>query len=96
MDLAVVNAQASTTGLSRILANFLGVTPEGRQVGVTLYAREGKISELEVSSMDERVRRSRFKIETLNPFDRPKDWASAYRHVGNPGSQFTIIPFIRR
>jgi hypothetical protein len=75
VDLAVVNAQASTTGPSRILADFLGVTPEGQQVGVMLHAREGKISELEVYPMDETVGSSLPKIESLNPFDRPKDWA---------------------
>jgi hypothetical protein len=74
VDLAVVDAQASTTGPSRILADFLGVTPEGQQVGVALHAREGKISELEVYAMGQTIG-SLPKIETLNPFDRPKDWA---------------------
>lgn len=75
VDLAVVNAQASTTGPSLILADFLGVTSEGQQVGIILHAREGKISELEVYQLDETVGTSLPKIETLNPFDRPKDWA---------------------
>jgi len=30
------------------LADFLGRTPEGLEVGVVLHAREGEISELEV------------------------------------------------
>jgi len=75
VDLAVVNAQASTTGPSLILADFLGVTPEGQQVGVMLHARQGKISELEVYPMDTIVGSSFPKIETLNPFNRPKDWS---------------------
>jgi hypothetical protein len=74
VDLAVANAQASTMGPSRILADFLGVTPEGQQVGVVLHAREGKISELEIYPMGQTVG-SLPKIETLNPFDRPRDWA---------------------
>jgi hypothetical protein len=75
VDLAVVNAQASTTGPSRILADFLGLPPEGKQVGVTLHAREGKLSELEVYPRGETVGPALPRIETLNPFDRPKDWA---------------------
>ena len=75
VDLAAVNAQASTTGPSQILADFLGTTPEGQQVGAILHARQGKISELEVYPMDKIVGSSFPKIETLNPFDRPKDWA---------------------
>ena len=75
VDLAVVNAQASTTGPSLILADFLGITPEGQQVGVVLHARQGKISELEVYPMDTIVGSSLPKIGTLSPFDRPTDCA---------------------
>jgi hypothetical protein len=75
LDLAVLNDQASTEGPSQILADFLGITPEGLQVGVILHAREGQISELEVYPLDETVGKSLPTIETLNPFDRPKDWA---------------------
>jgi hypothetical protein len=55
VDLAVRDAQASTKGPSQILADFLGFTPEGIQVGVILHAREGKISELEVYPLGETV-----------------------------------------
>ncbi len=48
VDLAVGDAQQSTKGPSHIIADFLGLTPEGIEVGVILHAREGKISELEI------------------------------------------------
>lgn len=55
VDLAVGDAQASTTGASQILADFSGITPDGIQVGVILHARQGKISELEVYSEEGRT-----------------------------------------
>jgi hypothetical protein len=55
VDLAVGDAQASTTGASQILADFGGITPDGIQVGVILHARQGKISELEVYSEEGRT-----------------------------------------
>jgi hypothetical protein len=51
VDLAVGDAQLSTTGPSRVLADFFGVTPDGIEVGVILHARQDTISELEVYSL---------------------------------------------
>ncbi len=55
VDLAVATAQVSTTGPSLILGDFLGSTPEGVEVGVTLHAREGAISELEIYPLSRTV-----------------------------------------
>jgi hypothetical protein len=42
-----------TVGLSTILADAYGHSPEGVPVNVILHAREGELSELEVISMDD-------------------------------------------
>ncbi|PMW26745.1 hypothetical protein, partial [Pseudomonas sp. FW305-3-2-15-A-R2A1] len=48
IDLARRNHEQRKTGPSKLLADFVGKTPEGIAVGVILHAREGEISELEV------------------------------------------------
>jgi hypothetical protein len=53
IDLAVGNRVRRTIGASHILADFEGMTPEGVTVGVTLHAREGQLSELEVAAISE-------------------------------------------
>jgi hypothetical protein len=68
VDLAVGDAQASTTGASQILADFGGITPDGIQVGVILHARQGKISELEVYSEEGRTSRLLPIITTLKRY----------------------------
>jgi len=51
VDLAFGDSQHNTTGPSHILADCVGVTPEGIEVGIMLHAREDKISELEIYSL---------------------------------------------
>jgi hypothetical protein len=51
VDLALEGDDQRKTAPSKILADFLGTTPEGIEVGVILHAREGEISELEVYSI---------------------------------------------
>ena len=54
VDLGVGSTlQTSTTGSQLILADFVGVTPEGHEVGVVLRAYEGSLTELEVYSFGE-------------------------------------------
>jgi hypothetical protein len=48
IDLAVGDRKQRKTAPSLILADFVGKTPEGIEVGVILHAREGEISELEI------------------------------------------------
>ena len=48
IDLAVGDRKQRKTAPSHILADFVGKTPEGIEVGVILHAREGEISELEI------------------------------------------------
>jgi hypothetical protein len=48
VDFAVEGSEVSTVGPSHLLADFLGKTPDGIDVGIILHARAGKISELEV------------------------------------------------
>jgi hypothetical protein len=52
IDLAVGERQERTTGISTILADAVGYSPEGVKVDVILHAREGQLSELEVVSHD--------------------------------------------
>lgn len=68
IDLAVEGANARTVGPSHILADFLGATPEGIEVGVMLHARGGKISELEIYPLAE-TPASLPTIESLKPLD---------------------------
>ncbi len=53
LDLAVGGKTSRTIGASTILADAYGHSPEGVPVNVTLHAREGELSELEVISMDD-------------------------------------------
>ncbi|MDX6501711.1 MAG: hypothetical protein QOG23_4971 [Blastocatellia bacterium] len=53
LDLAVGEKTSRTVGLSTILADAYGHSPEGVAVNVILHAREGELSELEVISMDD-------------------------------------------
>ena len=48
IDLALGSHDQRKTASSKILADFVGATAEGVEVGVILHAREGEISELEV------------------------------------------------
>jgi hypothetical protein len=48
IDLALGDCEQRKTAPSIILADFVGKTPEGVEVGVIVHAREGEISELEV------------------------------------------------
>jgi hypothetical protein len=48
IDLAIGECKQRRTAASHILADFVGKTPDGIEVGVILHAREGEISELEV------------------------------------------------
>jgi hypothetical protein len=48
IDLALGNREQRKTAPSIILADFIGKTPEGIEVGVIVHAREGEISELEL------------------------------------------------
>jgi hypothetical protein len=48
IDLALGNREQRKTAPSIILADFIGKTPEGIEVGVIVDAREGEISELEL------------------------------------------------
>jgi hypothetical protein len=68
VDLAVADTQASTTGASQILADFLGMTPDRIKVGVILHVRQGKISELEVYSLAGQPSRSLPLITTLTKY----------------------------
>jgi hypothetical protein len=52
VDFAVGDFVTDLTKPSQILADFLATSPEGFQVGVILHAREGRLSELEVYSID--------------------------------------------
>ena len=52
LDLAVGEKTSRTVCASTILADAYGHSPEGVPVNVTLHAREGEISELEVISRD--------------------------------------------
>ena len=53
LDLAVGEKTSRTVGLSTILAEAYGHSPQGVPVNVILHAREGELSELEVISMDD-------------------------------------------
>jgi hypothetical protein len=51
IDLAVDGRAAPLSSPSDILADAVGVSPEGVRVGVILHSREGMLSELEVYSV---------------------------------------------
>jgi hypothetical protein len=75
VDFASGDSHQPTTGPSRILADFFGVTPEGVEVGVILHARQDRISELEVYSLGTTDTTNRSfglpRIETLKALDWP-------------------------
>lgn len=50
IDLAVDGRAAALSSGSLILADVMGVTPEGVRVAVILHSREGLLSELEIIS----------------------------------------------
>ncbi len=52
IDLAMGDETEGTTASSQILADAEGFSPEGVPVNVILHARENKLSELEVFSLD--------------------------------------------
>ena len=65
IDLALGGRKQKKTAPSEILADFVGRTPEGIEVGVVLHAREGEISELEVyaiSDVKEPIQISKHRI----------------------------------
>jgi hypothetical protein len=69
IDLAVGDRARRTTGASQIIADFEGLTPEGVEVGVTLHAREGQLSELEITAISEVDRPFNLpRIETLKSY----------------------------
>jgi hypothetical protein len=68
VDLAVGDAQGSITGASQILADFLGMTPDGIKVVIILHARQGKISEREIYSLAGQPSRSLPPITTLTKY----------------------------
>ena len=65
VDFSVEGSEVTTVGPSHILADFLGKTPDGIDVGVILHGREGKISELEVYPLGQ-TSALLPKIETLH------------------------------
>lgn len=68
IDLGIDGAPA-THGASQILADFVGTTREGWQVGVLLHCRKGTLSELEIYNLSEPEGRfSLPEISTLIPF----------------------------
>ena len=59
------------TAPSVLVADFVGETPAGRQVGVILHAREGRLSELEVYDFSEHDGAFPLpSIESLKPFPK--------------------------
>ena len=69
IDLALEGHDQRKTAPSKILADFVGTTPEGIAVGVILHAREGEISELEVYSTTDMKEPFRLPtIESLKQF----------------------------
>jgi hypothetical protein len=68
IDLAVGEKKSGTTGVSTILADARGYSPEGIEVEVILHAREGDLSELEVYSLDGTSEFTLPKIESIKPY----------------------------
>jgi hypothetical protein len=69
IDLGIGASDTRTVGASQILAEFVGTSPEGWQVGVLLHARDGKLSELEIYNLSEHEGAySLPSISTLTPF----------------------------
>ena len=56
----------ATSGASEIIGDAMGNSPEGLQVGVILFCRQGQLSELEVYPFEDTKRPFRLpKLETL-------------------------------
>ena len=53
VDLGFGGATKRTIGPSHVLADFVGIAPEGVEVGIILHAREGRISELEIYAVQD-------------------------------------------
>ena len=69
LDLALGESEQRKTAPSLILADFVGTTPEGVEVGVVVHAREGEISELEVYAIsDWKGPFNLPSVESLKPF----------------------------
>jgi hypothetical protein len=68
IDLAVDGKSASPGTRCEIIADFCGTTPEGVFVGVMLHVCEGRLSELEVYSLDDAKTFSLPHLEALQPF----------------------------
>lgn len=69
IDLALGGRDQRKTAPSEILADFVGTTPEGIEVGVILHARDGELSELEVHAIaDEKGPFRLPAIESLKQF----------------------------
>jgi hypothetical protein len=68
IDLAAGEKKSRTTGVSTILADARGYSPEGIEVDVILHAREGELSELEVYSLDGTSEFTLPRIESLKPY----------------------------
>ena len=69
IDLALGDREQRKTGSSVLLADFVGSTPEGIEVGVIVHAREGEISELEVYAIAGNEARFNLpSVESLKPF----------------------------
>jgi hypothetical protein len=69
IDLEVGRAPRANSGVPQVLADFVGETPEGLQVGVILFAKEGRLSELEVYSLSGHEKPfSLPTIRSLKPF----------------------------
>jgi hypothetical protein len=69
VDLGFGGATKRTIGPSHVLADFVGIAPEGVEVGIILHAREGKLSELEIYPIGETEEPFHMPpLETLKPF----------------------------
>jgi hypothetical protein len=70
VDLGIHGAKRRTVGPSQILADFMGKTPDGFEVGVLVHARGGTLSELEIYNLGEHEGAfSLPTIGTLKPTD---------------------------
>jgi hypothetical protein len=69
IDFSVGGKEAASGSGSDIIADFLGITPEGASVGVLVHVRDGLLSELEVYSLSDIKKFSFPRPETLyQPF----------------------------
>jgi len=68
IDLVIGDRMSRTEGVSTIIAQAGGNSPEGVKVDVILHAREGELSELEVYSLDGTSEFTLPKIESMKPY----------------------------